>query len=167
MKRRRILFGSLAVTILAVAVAVWDGARHADAALSLRIHTITNDAAGPVVVLSATRHRTAAVHPDSFAQKVGDTWAWYPIPTNQMAEVEALTTKGAQPALATVHFPANSPWRLRLEVIEPQTGLAGLMERLRYPTGFYRKGGVLNVLCGTKPSRYTGRAYYVESEEIR
>jgi hypothetical protein len=68
---------------------------------------------------------------------------------------------------ACVRFPDSSPWRLRLEVIEPQTGIAGLMERLRHPTGFYRKGGVLNVVFGTKPSRYTGRAYYVESEEIR
>jgi len=166
MKRRYLLFGCLTVAVLATAVAI--RASRDGVAVSFQIHSTTNDATGhSLVVLSATKHRAAAVVPDSVAHRVDGAWVWQPMPTNQIAELDALMGKVGQPVTSSVRFPDSSPWRFRFEVVEPKTGIAGLMERLRHPTGFYRKGGVLNVLSGTKPSRYTGRSYYVESEEIR
>jgi hypothetical protein len=65
-----------------------------------------------------------------------------------------------------LHGATNCPWRLTFEVVEPRTGWAGLKERLQKPKGYRRAGGWLNVLFGTRPVRYTGLHYFVQSEEI-
>jgi hypothetical protein len=171
MKNRFLLLGALAAAVLVVTVVVWGSTRPTGAAVSFQIRAVTNDVAGyPTVEMVMTKDRIAVVVPHSIARKIGDAWIWDPIPTNQIAEMKSLIPPADcddWSSLATIHFPSSSPWRLRLEVIEPQTGLAGFLERLKFRKDYYTRGGVINVLLGSKPARYTGRAYLVESEEIR
>ena len=173
MKRRYLVFGCLAVAVLTVALVVSRSTGNSASAVSLRIQAVTNDIAGhPIAVLSITKYRTVVLSFEAFATKIGDVWRWQSLPRDQMAELAPLSDsrfhiQGTRPAIASVHFPTNAPWRLRFQVTEARSGMDGLLERLRYPTGFYQKGGVLNVMFGTNPSRYHGQAYHVESEEIR
>jgi len=169
MKHRYLLFECLTLAVLAIAVVLWCSNRPAGNAVSLSIRAVTNDVAGlPVVLLSVTKHRTAALIPIALAHKVGSAWIWAGIPTNQMAEVQHQMGISVDeiPTLVTIHFPSSSPWRFRLLVVEPRTGLAGLVERFRHAADYYSGGGILNILSGTKPNRFSVRAYYVESEEI-
>ncbi len=106
MKNRLLL--ALAIVICALVIILGFRDKNNTPAVSLSLLSITNDAAGQrVAVLSLTKHRSATVNPESVAYRIGDAWSRQPVPTNQTAEVEALTdfsfrTQGTQPMIAAI-----------------------------------------------------------------
>ena len=128
-----------------------------------------------MAVMSLTKLRPAVVEAESVSYKIGDAWVRQPLTTNQLTEFQSICVPAAEfrrdkeehPLVGEIHVPIHSAWRLRLEVVEPRYGIRGLIERFKYPIGYYRMGGVLNVVFGSRPCRYTGQTYYVESEEIQ
>lgn len=131
---------------------------------------VTNDASGRrVVTLVATMSgppRACVVMPVGMDLKRGGVWQTnLPLPAQLKAEVE-LVPFTQEWSGAEIHVPTNAPWRIRWEVVETRHGMAGLVERLRYPQSYRKRGGLLNVLAGRHPSRYTGEVWYFDSGKL-
>lgn len=165
-----VVAGSLAMAALLVLGAWLMGMRQVAPALTVKARRVTSGpASDSSAAIDLTLTRPAVVNLHAFECKVDDQWLEAPVPKLLSDEFETMFS--VQAALSgrctgLLHGATNSPWRVTFEVVEPRTGWAGFKERLQKPTGYRRAGGWLNVLFGTRPVRYTGMCYFVQTEEI-
>jgi hypothetical protein len=160
----------LLVTGLIVAV-VWLSAfptasKECPVTVSLWLPGFTNDASGnKLAFLICSKRARAIVIPRSFDHKT-EEGAWVtnlPIPPTLEDDLVLLAGDGYG---GQVRFPTNATWKLRMYVIEPRRGIAGLWERISHHQDYRGRGGWLNVLTGKATARWTGQSYWLETEEI-